>query len=402
VNGQPGSTVEARAQGAPPPMPQLDGFLVLEFLGMGPSWQTWHARTKAGRAVALKLFSPKLTSQPGFLTRFEKETAPLMALRHPHIAELVERGHTGGQFYLATEFLFGGSLKKRASELPDAHASMRLVLEAAKALHHAHQRGLLHRGLKPENILLTDAGSVKVTDFGLARLREDEATHPSPYTAPEQRSRAAYVDGRADLYALATILYERLYHERPPRPWSPAASKVPVRDTRLFSLFAQSLAEDPDQRFRRVGDFADELERLLGSGASSPVSASVPTVGQPSGPLTLEVKGRTISVKVRSRGDAEWLKRSLLALEQVLRQPGPWGVAYDLSEMAGWSTREIEVVVDLHRRFEKNLRRVGFCSSFPSVRGGGVLVGTSVKELPWNTFASSHAMLDWVEGGAPR
>lgn len=382
-------------------MPQLDGFLVLEFLGMGPTGQTWHARTKTGRAVALKLFSPKLTSQPGFITRFEKETAPLLALRHPHIAELVERGRQGDQYYLATEYLYGGSLKKRASELPDAHAALRLALEAAKALHHAHLRGLLHRGLKPENILLTDSGSVKVADFGLARLREDEATSPTPYTAPEQRMRAAYADGRVDLYALATVLYEQLYHERPPRPWSPAASKVPVRDTRLFSLFAQSLAEEPDQRFRRVGDFVDELERLLGGGSSAPAPAPV-TAGQSTGPLTLEVKGRTISVKVRMRGDAEWLKRSLLALEQVLRQPGPWGVAYDLSEMAGWSTREVEVVVDLHRRFEKNLRRVAFCSSFPSVRGGGVLVGTSVRDLPWNTFASSHAMLDWVDGGAPR
>ncbi|WP_224241288.1 serine/threonine-protein kinase [Hyalangium gracile] len=399
MNGQTGSTTEARAHGATPPLPQLEGFLALEFLGAGPSGQTWHARTKAGRAVALKLFSPRLTAHPGFPTRFEKETAPLLALRHPHIAELVERGRAGDQYYVATEYLFGGSLRKRAAELPDTQAAMRLVLEVSKALHHAHQRGLAHRGLKPENILLTDSGTVKVADFGLARLREDEATSPSPYVAPEQRARPASADGRADLFALATVLYEGLYRERPPRPWSAAASKVPVRDTRLFSLFSQSLAEDPERRFRRVQDFADELERLmLDTGSAAPAAPAV-MASQTAGPLSLEVKGRTVFVRVRTRGDAEWLKRSLLSVEQVLRQPGPWGVAYDLSEMTGWSTREVEAVVELHRRYAKNLRRVGFCSSVSSVRGGGVLVGTSVKEVSWNTFASSRAMQDWVEGG---
>ncbi|WP_224372691.1 serine/threonine-protein kinase [Hyalangium versicolor] len=398
MNGQFGSTAEARAQSATPTPPQLEGFTVLEFLGAGPSGQTWHARTKTGRAVALKLLAPRLSSQPGFLARFEKETAPLMGLRHPHIAELIDRGRTGELFYLATEYVSGGSLQKRAPELPDASAAMRVVLEVSKALHHVHLHGLQHRGLKPENILLTSSGMAKVTDFGLARLREDEAVSPGPYTAPEQRTRAASTDGRVDLYALATVLYELLYRERPPKPWSAAASKVPVRDTKLFSLFSQSLAEEPDRRFKRMLDFADELERLPGTTPWTPASPASTTASPASGPLLLEVKGRTICVKVRARGDAEWLKRSLLALEQVLRQQGPWGIAYDLSEMTGWSTREIEVLVELHRRFEKNLRRVGFCSSLPSVRGGGVLVGTSVKELPWNTFASARAMQDWVDG----
>jgi serine/threonine protein kinase len=278
---------------------------------------------------------------------------------------------------------------------------LRLALEVASTLHHAHVRGLLHRGLKPENIFVTGSGEAKVADFGLARLRDDEASHPSPYAAPEQRVRAAYADGRADLYALATVLYELLYQEHPPRPWSPAASKVPVRDASLFSLFAQSFAEDPADRFRRVRDFADELERLPAAGAEAPAGSSA-AMGQASGPFTLEVKGRTVCVKIRARGDAEWLKRSLLPLEQVLRQPGPWGVAFDLSEMTGWSTREIDVMVDLHRRYKTSFRRVAFCSPFPSVRGAGVLVGTSVKELDWKTFASPQLMQEWVEGGQPR
>jgi serine/threonine protein kinase len=401
VTGQSGNMGEALVRTAPPPTPHVEGFTLLEFLGVGPSGQTWRARTKSGRDVALKLFSPRFSAQPGFIMRFEKETAPLLALSHPHIVELVERGRKGDQFHLAMEYIPEGSLQKRSREFLEPPAAMRLALEVALALHHAHVRGLLHRGLKPENLFVTASGTAKVADFGLARLREDETSHPSPYTAPEQRVRPAYADGRADLYALATVLYELLYQERPPRPWSPAASRVPVRDARLFSLFAQSLAEDPTDRFKRMRDFADELERLLGAGADAP-GGSTAAMGQASGPFALEVKGRTVCVKIRARGDAEWLKRSLLLLEQVLRQPGLWGVAYDLSEMTGWSTREIDVMVELHRRYKKSFGRVAFCSPFPSVRGAGVLVGTSVKELDWKTFASPQLMQEWVEGGQPR
>jgi serine/threonine protein kinase len=96
------------------PTPHVEGFTVLEFLGAGPSGQTWHARTRSGRDVALKLFSPRFSAQPGFLTRFEKETAPLLVLNHPHIVPLVERGRKGDLFYLATEYIPEGSLRKRA------------------------------------------------------------------------------------------------------------------------------------------------------------------------------------------------------------------------------------------------------------------------------------------------
>lgn len=397
MTGQTGNSGEAPEQSAPPAAPHVEGFTLLDLLGSGPSGQTWRAQMKSGRMVALKLFSRWLSAQPGFLTRFEKETAPLLVLSHPHIVELVERGRKGDLLYLAMEYIPDRTLRARAREFQEPRAALRLALEVASALHHAHVRGLLHRGLKPENILVTSSGTAKVADFGLARLRNDEASNPSPYSAPEQRERPPYADGRTDLFALATVLYELLYQERPPRPWSPAASKVPVRDARLFSLFAQSLAEDPAHRFRRVRDFSDELERLMEASAGVPAAPDA-SVGQGSSPLALEVKGNTVCVKIRARGDAEGLKRSLLPLEQVLRQPGLWSVAYDLSEMAGWSTREIDVMVELHRRHKKSFRRIAFCSPFPSVRGAGVLVGTSVKEVVWKTFASPQLMQQWVEG----
>ena len=398
MTGQLGDTGEARAQGAALPFPQIDGFTILGSLGAGPSGHTWHARHEdrahrgAEAPVAAALGAAGLRRPVR-----EGDSASHGAAPPPHRGAGRSRAQ-GDHFFLATEYLPGGSLQKRPAELRETPAALRLTLEVSRALHHAHAHGMQHRGLKPENILLSASGDAKVADFGLARLRDDEASTTSHYTAPEQGALPLYADGRADLYALATVLYELLYSERPPRPWSPAASKVPVRDTRLFSLFSQSLADNPAQRFRRIQDFTEELERILDTGPGAPQPPAL-AVGQASGPLSLEVRGRTVYVKVRARGDAEWLKRSLLALEQVIRQPGPWGVAYNLSEMAGWSTREIDVVVDLHRRYEKNLRRVGFSSPLPAVRSGGMLVGTSVKEVPWNTFASPQALQDWAEGG---
>ncbi len=394
--GPLGSSGESRAE-ASPPTPQLEGFTALRYLGTGPSGQTWHAQSRSGRQVALKILSSRVTSQSGFLTRFEKETAPLLGLRHAHIVELVARGRSDIHFYLATEYMAGGSLRERRREPMEPKTALRVAHEVATALHYAHVRGLLHRGLKPENLFLTSAG-IKVADFGLARLRDDEMLNPSRYIAPEQRQRPAYADGRADLYALATLLYELLFVEPPPRPWSPVASRVPVRDSGLFSLFSQSLAEDPDQRFRRVRDFADELERLHARSEEA-ARPSTPAAGGEAGSLSIEVKGRTAHVKVRTRGDAEWLQRSLITLEHLLRQPGPWAVAYDLSAVDGWNTREVEVITELHRRHTRNLRCTAFYSPVPAVRGGGVLVGTSLKEIPWKTFASLQAMREWVERG---
>ncbi len=397
MNGQPGNTADPHAQGAAPPLPQVEGFTLLELLGTSSWGHTWHARTKAGQQVALKLFSARLTSQPGFLSRFDKVSAALLALHHTHIAETLERGRSGDQLYLATEFFPGGSLRKNPPALLDVPGRLRLALGVGRGLQHAHERGLVHRSLSPENIFVTASGLAKVTDFGVARLRYDDTAPPSPYCAPEQRTQLEFTEARADLYSLATVLYELLYRELPPSPWSAAASKVPVRDTQLFSLFSRGLAEDPLQRFRRVQDFADELEKMLEASQGAPSSAH-----QAAGPLAVEVRGRTLHVRVRTRGDAEAFKRSLGALEQVLRQPGPWAVAYDLSEMTGWSTRETEVLIALHRQHEKNLLRVGFCSPLPSVRGGGMLIGTALKDLPWLTFASAYAMRHWVEGEPPR
>jgi serine/threonine protein kinase len=344
----------------------------------------------------LKVLSPRLSASPDFLTRFEQETAPLLALGHPSIAGPFERGRSGNLFFLATEHLPGGSLRERIREPLSKQAAFHLVLDVARALEHAHARGLVHLGLKPENVFRDASGAAKVTDFGMARLRGGNVALRPAYAAPEQWIRPAAADGRADLYALATLLYELLYGQLPPQPW--ARGKVQGLhgriDARLDALFARSLAEDPDKRFRRIGDFSAELAQILPAGAEATEDASAP---QASRLLSIEVRGQAVYVTFRGQGNAEELKRSLPDLERALSTPGPWGLAYDLTATGGWSTKEVALLIDLHRRHRVNLRRIGFCAPIAAVRGGGVLVGTSVKEIPWNIFASPKIMKEWVE-----
>ncbi|HVS35871.1 MAG TPA: protein kinase [Gemmataceae bacterium] len=218
----------------------LGPYILLELLGEGGMGQVFKARhIRLGRIDAVKVIRADRLGTPAASQRFGREIAAAGKLSHPNVVHAHDAGEVGGRRYIAMEYLQGEDLGQRvlrAGPLPFADAC-ELIRQAALGLQHAHERGLVHRDVKPSNLFLTPDGIVKVLDLGLARL-----THPDDggsgtltlsgavmgtpdFIAPEQARQSHTVDARADLYSLGCTLYF-LLAGRPPFPNGPLAAKV--------------------------------------------------------------------------------------------------------------------------------------------------------------------------------
>ncbi len=176
------------------------------------------------RPVALKVLRPELAATLG-PERFQREIHFAARLQHPHILTVLDSGETAGQLWFTMPFVEGESLRDRLNrehQLPVGDA-IRIATEAARALDYAHQHGVIHRDMKPENILLTADGSTLVADFGIARALGGEkgltetgmAIGTPAYMSPEQAAGDKAVDARSDVFSLAAVLYEMLAGEAP-------------------------------------------------------------------------------------------------------------------------------------------------------------------------------------------
>jgi len=252
-------------------------------LGVGASAQVFLAEdVSLQRHVAIKLLQPGLASDQGFLKRFRAEARAAASLNHPHIARVFDWGEDGAGPYLVLEYLGGGSLLdliERGSRLSVAQAAS-VAAQAARGLAHAHARGIVHRDVKPANLLFDDEGRVRVADFGVARaLAEGAWTEPTGagvvgtarYAAPEQ-AQGIVLDGRADVYALALVVFESLTGYVPfvlDTPMGTLAARVgatlpghgalgPLQPI-LAAAAAPDVGARPD-----AASLAAELESLLG------------------------------------------------------------------------------------------------------------------------------------------
>src|SRR6185436_10494057 len=168
------------------------------------------------RLVALKLLAPERADDPQFAARFEKEAQALAALNHPHIVAVHDFGQAGGFYYLLMEYVDGVNLRQllQTRRLTPKEA-LSIVPPVCEALQCAHDHGIVHRDIKPENLLIDKAGTVKIADFGIAKIiqssspaplgapKGDVATLPfgtPDYAAPEQHDHTATTDHRADIY----------------------------------------------------------------------------------------------------------------------------------------------------------------------------------------------------------
>ena len=200
------------------------------------------------RKVAIKVVPRELADNPDFANRFDREAAVLAKLSHPNIVTIYERGHVDGQRYIIMEFIEGaeGGLPQDLRHLIrsrplDSHVIRQLTLELAKALAYAHSQGVIHRDVKPSNVLIDRHGRVKLTDFGIAaianqgdeQLTGNASTMGTPhYMALEQHQDAAHVDAKADVYSLGVVLYELLTDSLPLGAFDPTVALDPPGESR--------------------------------------------------------------------------------------------------------------------------------------------------------------------------
>ena len=192
-------------------------------LGEGAMAEVFRGRDpQSGREVAVKVLFEAVSADPEFRGRFERESAMTRAVRHPGLVEVFDSGEEGGRLYLVMELVRGSSLRHRIEEGPlPATEAVRIVADALDALAAAHEAGDVHRDLKPDNILLTDDGRVKVADFGLARgeqyptLTQVDSTLGTPAYIPPEQVSGARSGAPADQYSMGCVLFE-LLAGRPP------------------------------------------------------------------------------------------------------------------------------------------------------------------------------------------
>jgi len=265
-----------RAAVAPePPLPRLEGFIVLERIGQGGMGEVFRcSRDSDGLLVAVKILTPQMAAVPDYVRRFGREAAAMAQLDHPGIVRLLGRGKAGQHVYIAMELIDGESLRTWAHRnRPTAPQLAMLLAQVAHALTYAHARAVVHRDLKPDNVLVTKDLRTKVLDFGLAGLhaegaqcltQSNVAMGTANYMAPEQRKDAKRADHKADIYSFGVMTYELLTGELPVGKFPPPSKVVNGLDPRWDALIERCLESNPAGRPHSALELAHTLEALAG------------------------------------------------------------------------------------------------------------------------------------------
>lgn len=270
----------------PPAVERLDEIFgeldVVELIGRGGMGAVYRVvQRKLDRTVALKVLPPELAKDATFEERFLREARALAGLKHERILTLHDFGERDGIYYLVTEFVEGMNLRQLMDmgELSPSEA-LRITPQVCEALQYAHDHGVVHRDIKPENLLIDTSGDVRIADFGLARILNDNHSAPAltrstqvlgtpQYMAPEQWRDGQNVDHRADIYAVGVVLYEMLTGQLPLGHFDPPSHSLGVPPG-LDAIVKRTLAQHPEQRYQRAGDVREDLERQAAAGPSPP------------------------------------------------------------------------------------------------------------------------------------
>jgi streptogramin lyase/predicted Ser/Thr protein kinase len=256
---------------------ELLGYRIERALGRGGMSVVYLAEDlRLERRVALKFLAPRLAEDPAFRARFLYESQVAASLDHPNVVPIYAAGEDGDELYIAMRYVEGSDLKELLHEGPlDGQRAVRICAQVAAALDFAHARRLVHRDVKPSNVLLDAAEHVYLADFGLTK-RTDGTQPLEPglfgtidYVAPEQ-IRGDDVDGSTDVYALACLLYECLSGSAPFRRATDAATlyahleEAPPTLPGLEQVLPKALAKDPADRYSTCRELVDDARRALG------------------------------------------------------------------------------------------------------------------------------------------
>lgn len=289
---------------------RIGGYELLEEIGRGGMGRVYRAVTSDGKIVALKMLAPHLTDREVQRKRFFQEAEIAMRLEHPNLVRALEVGEEDGVVYFAMEYVDGvhlGQHLKEVGKMPENEA-IRVIFAVARALHKAHQQGLIHRDVKPDNVLITREGQVKLADLGLVKELDADLNLTQPdqglgspyYMAPEQFRNAMNVDARCDVYALGQLLYILVTGRLPFKGGSTVDTFLlktrneytrpelitPELSDRTIQTITRSINPYPENRPASVREF---VEMLAGKEVAPPRPVATSSMPPPESPAKATV-----------------------------------------------------------------------------------------------------------------
>jgi serine/threonine-protein kinase len=308
-------------------------------IGQGGMAEVFRGRdTRLGRDVAVKILRPELAGDPTFLARFRREAQASASLNHPNIVSVYDTGEEDGTPFNVMEFVEGRTLRDvlrtQGRMLPQR--AMEIVADVCAALEHAHEQGIVHRDIKPGNVMLNQQGTVKVMDFGIARAISGSSVTmtqtaavigTAQYLSPEQ-ARGEHVDARSDVYSTGCLLYELLTHQPPFTGDSPVAVAYqhvledptlpstlnPDVEPAAESVVMKAMAKNPGNRYQTAAEMRDDLLRAA---AGRPVRATPILSAQDTTLLTPAASTAVLGTTPPERRGRRGLAYALLALATV-------------------------------------------------------------------------------------
>lgn len=362
-------------------------YAVVEPVGSGGMAEVYRARDELlGRDVAVKVLNDRLSRDRSFVERFRREAQSAANLNHPNVVSLYDYGADDGAYYIVMEYIEGKSLGEIVGEsgalMPERAAE--IASDVAAALERAHSSGLVHRDIKPTNIMVTTSGQTKVTDFGIARAlgQSTEQTQmtqtgmvigTAAYLSPEQ-AQGNPVDARSDVYSLGCVLYEMLTGRPPftgdaplaiaykhvredPVPPSAVNPDVPRE---LDAVALKALSKNPDNRYSSAHEMRDDLQRFLSGQKvhATPLMATQTVVAPPvtSGTQVLQRTETEYEPPPEPRRGGWYVLAALLIL--ALFGLGAWLLANNF--LGGESVNVPDVVGFSEEDAEERLEKRGF------------------------------------------
>jgi YVTN family beta-propeller protein len=279
------------------PGQQIKQYIIEKKIGEGGMGSVYTARQPAmNRTVVLKVLSAKMVKTPEMLRRFRREVEVIARLEHPYIVPVYDYGEIEEYPYVVMRYLTGGTLEEKLRrDTPESQPLLRSLEQVAEALDYAHERGVVHRDLKPGNILFDERGNAYLADFGIAKAMAGDQDLTATggivgtpaYMSPEQ-ARGVKLDGRTDVYSLAVVAYQTLAGKLPfeastiwewidshlAAPVPSILTSTPGLPPLVDEVFQRGLAKEPEERQATATEFMRELQAALRGAAVTPATVS--------------------------------------------------------------------------------------------------------------------------------